>query len=258
MLFLALLCVYNATGNVADLKKWASEVVASEKLAAAELTCQWQPSGKVNNIFGVIDAAHKRSWTNDELEHIGAAMRLWDGPGGHDDLHSKHLRKYWTEKPRGARRIKKTEVLRRRSWQIVLVAELIKSCWAELRSALRLDGAEPAEVPTARDRLADQTARADELQLLVEQKDAELEKQTAAARRVQDAYRKAAKRNATKAEEKRAAVKAVREQMQQQLKQRIAEAKQVPSLLCSNPSLAKPASTFWLSARHLSREEPGI
>ena len=115
---------------------------------------------------------------------------------------------------------------------------------------------QPVQMPSTEESM--ETVRADELQLLVEKKDAELEKQTAAARRVQDAYRKAAKRNATKAEEKRAAVKAVREQMQQQLKQRIAEAKQVPSLLCSNPSLAKPASTFWLSARHLSREEPGI
>ena len=42
------------------------------------------------------------SLSDEELETIGAAMRLWDGEGGHDDLHHGHLRYHIKQTKTGA------------------------------------------------------------------------------------------------------------------------------------------------------------
>ena len=227
ILFFALLLVKNAVGSVEVTRQWAKEVVVAELSSATELKAQWQPaSSKVKNIFGLMDAAYNVKWDAAGLDSIGAAMRSWDGPGGHDGLWAAQLRTHWTRQPKGIRRVKKTALLRRKSWQIVQVAELIHRRWGELRRVLKLDGMEPAAVPTARDRLAESRELVAELSARNADLEAELKRKNEAARKLQDAFRKARERNAAAMKAKAAAVKAAREAARKVLQQKAAQMQQ--------------------------------
>tara|TARA_B110001452_G_scaffold253732_1_gene244703 strand:+ start:45 stop:479 length:435 start_codon:yes stop_codon:yes gene_type:complete len=103
------------------------------------------------------------------------------------------------------------------------VAELIlRKGGVALRKALKLDGMEVDEVPSARARLAEEKALSAKLKV-------EKEATEVAARKIQEAHRKLLERNKTKAAEKKAAVKAAKEKekelMKEKLSARIAEAK---------------------------------
>ena len=229
ILFFALLLAHSCKGGVAELRKWAKDVIEHESLAATELRAQWKPSGNVPNIHGPMTAAYKdHVWTKPELDTIGAAMKRWDGPGGHDSLEAPHLRTHWQMKPLGARRDKKTAgPLRWKSWQLVSVAALIggNKSWQQLRSALQLDGMEPAAVPTSRERLAQTEEEKAALEIALAEKDAEIAAKKKELQRQTDTLRKAKARNKEKAKEKATAVRAAKEAKDAKMAKLIAEAK---------------------------------
>jgi hypothetical protein len=159
MLFFALLLI-SCAASVASLEEWARKVLR-EKPAAESARAAWKAPtegwgkvGKLSKLFAPLDDAYMNtSWTDYELDTIGAAMRLWDGAGRHDKLTHTQLRTHLSLgrdlKLRAARRDKKMGgPLRWRSWTIVNVAELVLRHGVALRKALKLDGMEPADVPT--------------------------------------------------------------------------------------------------------------
>ena len=239
MLFLAFLLAAGSE-SAADLHDYAKDVVATEENALElkqdwKLDDSWKSIKGTAHIFDRVTMLYNSSWSGDELDTIGAAMRLWNGAGRHDDLTQvqlyAHIKQYNTGKLLSAEVSKKTAPPRRwRAWPIVKVAQFVKRNGAALRKALGLDGMEPDEVPTAIERLRESEARVVELKLQVEQKDEMIKEDRAAARKIQDAFRKAQSRNATKAKERAAAVKeakaAVRKQLKKQLKERIEDAKE--------------------------------
>jgi hypothetical protein len=158
-LFFGLLLICCAS-SVASLEEWARKVLHERPAAEAARaawkapTEGWGKVGKLSKLFAPLDEAYLRtSWSEYELDTIGAAMRLWDGAGRHDKLWHTQLRTHLSlgrdMKLRAARRDKKTEgPLRWRSWTIVNVAEIVLRHGVALRKALKMDGMEPAEVPT--------------------------------------------------------------------------------------------------------------
>lgn len=239
MLFLAFLLAAGSE-SAADLHDYAKDVVATEEHALElkqdwKLSDSWKSIKGTAHIFDRVTMLYNSSWSGDELDTIGAAMRLWDGAGRHDDLAQvqlyAHIKQYNTGKLLSAAVSKKTAPPRRwRAWPIVKVAQFVKRNGAALRKALGLDGMEPEEVPTSHEKLAVSEALVAELKVTVTQQTTLLEEQERVGSKLRDAFRKNQERNAKKAEERAAAVKAakaaVRQQMQEQLRQRIAEAKE--------------------------------
>ena len=165
VLFFALLIV-SCAASVASLNEWAKKVLL-EKSAAETGGAAWKAPtegwgkiGKLSKLFAPLDDAYlNTSWSDYDLDTIGAAMRFWDGAGRHDKITHVQLRTHLSlgrdKKLRAARRDKKTEgALRWRSWTIVRVAELVYGrSGVALRKALKMDGMEPADVPTYAPRL---------------------------------------------------------------------------------------------------------
>ena len=153
------------------------------------------------------------AWSDAELDWIGKAMQLWDGPGQRDD----HMRKDEKLMPRGVGRDNKTKGPPRwRTWSIVLVADLIHTRGPELRRQLKLDLV-PEKVLPAHERVA-----------LAEKHSKELEDELKRVRKerdkAQNAYRKASIRNENKTQEKRSAVQAVKDRVTTKLADKLAAA----------------------------------
>ena len=239
MLFLAFLLAAGSE-SAADLHDYAKDVVATEENALElkqdwKLSDSWKSIKGTAHIFDRVTMLYNSSWSGDELDTIGAAMRLWDGAGRHDDLAQvqlyAHIKQYNTGKLLSAAVSKKTAPPRRwRAWPIVKVAQFVKRNGAALRKALGLDGMEPEEVPTSHEKLAVSEALVAELKVTVTQQTTLLEEQERVGSKLRDAFRKNQERNAKKAEERAAAVKAakaaVREQLKEQLRERIEDAKE--------------------------------
>ena len=216
MLFFAFLLVLTAK-TASDLDFWARRVL-SERSEAEQLRAHWQPRNaehggfdernRVSKLYEPMKIAYlDTSWGDAELNWIGSAMQLWDGPGQRDELRSSqlrnHLRKDDKHVPRGVGKDSKTKGPPRwRTWSIVRVAELIHKRGADLRRTLKLD-VSPEQVLPAHERIA-----------LAERRCVELETELKAVRRerdkAQNAYRKASVRNADKTETRRLAVKAAK------------------------------------------------
>jgi hypothetical protein len=113
----------------------------------------------VSDLFDPMRLAYcDTAWSDAELDWIGKAMQLWDGPGQRDDLRAtsfrNHMRKDEKLMPRGVGRDNKTKGPPRwRTWSIVLVADLIHTRGPELRRQLKLDLV-PEKVLAAHERVA--------------------------------------------------------------------------------------------------------
>jgi hypothetical protein len=190
VLFLAFLVVYRRS-SVWDLDKWCQGVL-HDRARAAELQQHWKPltrhesdhgwhrSKKMfSSLFDLIHVAYvETSWRDVELDAIGMAMQLWDGPGQHDELRHGRLRKHLQHKPLGARVTKKdAPPPRYRTWAAVRVAALISERGVELRAALRLDEQQQAaaEKPL-HERLREAEALSEALKAKLAEKEAMLRK----------------------------------------------------------------------------------
>ena len=97
MLFFALLVIFSVE-SVAALDEWAKQVLL-EKTNAEEQRAAWKAPvdgwGKTGRASKLCDRMHdayvNTSWSDEQLDTIGAAMRLWNGVGGHDKLWATQL-----------------------------------------------------------------------------------------------------------------------------------------------------------------------
>ncbi|MDC0525800.1 hypothetical protein OAO87_02280, partial [bacterium] len=218
-------CVH--ADSVADLQTWAKQV--HSHLADAEaLEARWQPPVAEWPLRNGVSTAFDRmegAWTgvrNEEtLDTVAAAMRLWDGPGRVDGLTGKRLSNYMhrgllatSKSPKK----KKNGPPRWRSWMIVYVAELIHKHGVALRKALKLDGMEVDEVPTAHERALAAEARVAELELDLGGLSKQLKKAA-------DAQRKAKERKGEQTAARREAAKKKTKVDAGRVKQRVEAAK---------------------------------
>lgn len=226
VLFFAFLLSMNAQ-SVAGLQEWAKKVHSHLPMAET-LNVQWQPPesewplfNKTSTLFSPMESAFKNVRNIDDLDAVAAAMRHWDGPGRCDGLDGKKLSHYLhrdlramgksTKKPKGPPRW--------RSFSIVYVAELIHKQGVALRKALKLDGMEVDEVPSAHERALAAEAR-------VAEQEIEIDVLAGLLRTARDAHRKAAKRNAEKAEQRREAVRKAKQAAATKLQSMVASAKE--------------------------------
>ena len=210
MLFYVLLLLVNAE-SVVSLNEWATNVV-KERSEAEAAGARWKPNSwawstnnKVSTLFWPMEKAFKSIRDVPSLEILAAVMRSWDGPGGCDeDVYGKHLSNYMHRNlvaPSGNPRKPKDGPPRWRTYMIVHVAGLVLKYGVALRKALHLDGMEPEEVPTIRQRAVAAEARVTEL----ESEQGELVLLLAKAA---DAKRKAAERKAEQKESEKSRRKA--------------------------------------------------
>ena len=230
VLFYAFLLIWTAK-HAGDLDFWARRVL-HERVEAETLKNKWRPrtaaqggfseTNRVSDLFDPMRLAYcDNAWSDAELDWIGKAMQLWDGPGQRDDLRAtsfrNHMRKDEKLMPRGVGRDNKTKGPPRwRTWSIVLVADLIHTRGPELRRQLKLDLV-PEKVLPAHERVA-----------LAEKHSKELEDELKRVRKerdkAQNAYRKASIRNENKTQEKRSAVQAVKDRVTTKLADKLAAA----------------------------------
>ena len=161
ILFFAFLLVASST-SAAELDKWATKVIAEQQIAEQHRAAWrapaegWGTFNKVSKLFEPMRVAYTATtWGDAELNWIGAAMQLWDGPGQFDGLRSSQLRNHLRKDnvPLGIALKKKDKVPRWRAWSIVRVAELVKRHAVEMRKILKLD-IDPERVPTSHERIA--------------------------------------------------------------------------------------------------------
>lgn len=171
MLFHAMLLCCNAE-SVKELDKWAGKVVL-ERSAAEAQQHRWKPSeawptaNRVSLLFKPMELAFTGVRELERLKVVAAAMRFWDGDGRDDNMLGSHLVNYMHRKLLGVSgNAKKPNngPPRWRTWCIVKVAAIILTHGVALRKALRLDGMEVDEVPTAHDRALAAEARVAKLE----------------------------------------------------------------------------------------------
>ena len=133
--------------SVAELDKWV-DAVRSQRSAANEnaekenmITAELSLEKKDSPLYRRVSDAFKRSYSDDELDNIGAAMGCL---GGHQNITSVQLRAYLKGSnareptiygPRPTTKARKQP--RWRSWQLLRVADGIRSRGPALRRALR-------------------------------------------------------------------------------------------------------------------------
>jgi hypothetical protein len=120
--------VANLGTSVTELNEWATKLVP-ERLAATELKEMWQPSSawpassRGSTAFEYIHLAMNSSYTDEELDQIGAAIEAWPHCGQADGLRHGQLR-YFLRKDKkealkGVWRLKNPKApLRWRTWQV--------------------------------------------------------------------------------------------------------------------------------------------
>lgn len=228
MLWSLMLCITH-DGRVKDLNKWASAAVMEYEAATTQMN-SWKPSDEiwpknrkwqVSEIFVPLVIAHKDfAWPVETVDSIALAMQAWRGDGQVDNMTGITLRNYISTPPRGIR--KRDPPPRYRTWSVVRVARLLLDHGPELRRLLKLD----RDCEEAKPLIEVAAERAERIEELEEEKAAleartkELEK---AARKLQDAWRKAAGRLKDAGKKKTEAVRAEREKQQQMQKEQQVE-----------------------------------
>jgi hypothetical protein len=119
--------VANLGTSVAKLSEWTTKLVL-ERPAATELKEMWQPSSawpsssRGSTAFEYVQLAMGSSYTDEELDQIGAAIEAWPHPGQADGLRHVQLRQFLRkdkkQAPKGVRRRKAEAPLRWRTWQV--------------------------------------------------------------------------------------------------------------------------------------------
>ena len=196
VIFWALLLCVTHRGRVNELDTWAKKAILEEPQVECDGN-SWKPSPdrwardklfQAPSIFSPLIHAHKRvAWTEGALDAVGLAMRAWRGDGYVDGLTGVKLKDY-IDKPRLAARIdrKTAPPPRYRSKAVVRVARMLLDHGTELRRLLNLEedsaDAKPMHIVLK------------ELEARNKQLEAALAKESASARRLQDAWCKAAGR----------------------------------------------------------------
>ena len=220
LFFTFLMLVAEARGNM-SCERWASSVLIEDsryselgdKYVMPE-SKEWKSNG---SIFEPMNNAFNGTWYANDLEQIGKAMQAWRGPGRVNGLDVDRLKKYRRldlRAPSGnSKKPKEGPPRWRTAAAVINVARLIKRFRAELERLLKIE--EPLEaVPTIEESYASALA-------LCAQLDSQLKGVQAEKGRVADAHRKAKERLATKAEERRAAVKKARAEEREKKKDAI-------------------------------------
>ena len=220
LLWALMLCVTHR-GRVKELDSFARNAVLEEQ----HVSISWKPDKerwppdtlyKISKIFMPLYNAHRVVWTKGALDAIGLAMQGWRGKGFISNVRGDRLKEY-INKPRLGPKVESKTLPppRYRSSAIVRVARLLVDHGPALRRLLNLaecddadDALKPMEVV-----LAELSARNAQLEeaLLIEQ---------SGAKKVQDAWRQAAKRLKDKS-------KAVTEARRDERAKGVAKAKEV-------------------------------
>ena len=193
ILFMSLLlCV--SSENVSSLDIWVQKALAEEH-DATDRTMLWQPSKErwplqrnISSIYTpLVHAFEEYSWPRDVLDAVGLAMQAWRGDGQVDGLSGQALATYISRPPLAPGLTKKKPGAKRyKTWAVVRVARFLRRHGVALRKLLKLD-AESDEAKPAYVVIAELDERIGELE-------ADLARERAAVKRIQDAWRKAAGR----------------------------------------------------------------
>ena len=196
LFYALLLCVSGI--SVERLEEWCKEVLTLEtsfnELGAAfklPTKPEWLISGKkVGSMLSPMNDAYNGTWTEENLERIGAAMQACRGPGRVNGLSPRRLKSHKAAKLLGEKQpgSKNAAPARWRTAGILIgVARRVKGASGiALRKLLKLD-VPLAEVPTIEMELAEAQAEAMRVPKLVVERD-----------RARDSHRKAQARAKTK------------------------------------------------------------
>ena len=195
------LLVCGSGQSMGDLNFWARRVLRDE-CAATEATVQWKPNEKVwpkaNSVSSIysplVYAFSDVSWSRASLDAVALAMQAWRSAGQYDGLNGQLLSMYISSPPSAARTSKKSKPPPRyRSWAVVRVARIIHDHGPKLRELLRLDATTDEARPLV-EVVAEQSDEIAALAATVRERDATIAERDAAVKKLQDAWRQAAKR----------------------------------------------------------------
>ena len=258
-----MLCVTHR-GRVKALDEWARKAVLEE----ADVSDAWKPSAErwprdplfqAPSIYSPLIHAHKRvKWTVGALDSIGLAIQAWRGDGHVSGLKGALLKNYVYTPPLGPRVDRKTTPPPRyRTRAVVRVAHMLLNHGAKLRQLLNLeeDSADAMPMHMVLERLEAENATLK----------AALLKEQAAAKRLQDAWRKAAGRlkkknqavTEARRDERAKACEAVRQRAEAQQSAALARKSRCttrPTPEPEKPRLRQPRQgARWPSSRRRSR-----
>ena len=196
VLFWSLLLCVTHRGRISELESYARAVLTEEP----NITSSWTPSAdkwpkdrklQVSSIHSPLEHAHKRvAWTKGALDAVGLAMQAWRGDGFVNGLTGVILKRYISQPPPGPRTDTKTSIdklaPRYRSKAVVRVARLLHDHGAKLRRLLNIT-AESSDAKPMHEVLTELQAQNAKLTQM-------LSDEQASAKRLQDAWRKAAGR----------------------------------------------------------------
>ena len=200
IIFYGLLLCVTHRGRVKELEEWAKKAVLEEQFVSGAWTPaeRWAKDKQFQapSIFTPLTHAHRRvKWTEPALDSVGLAMQAWRGEGHVSGLTGEKLKHYISKPPMAARVDTKTAPPPRyRSMAVVRVARLLVDHGTKLRKLLNLteDSEDTKPMHIVLKELAAENATLK----------AALREEEAGARRLQDAWRKAAGR--LKAQNKKA------------------------------------------------------
>ena len=192
LLWALLVCI--SRESVWHLDQWVKKVLKAE-FCASEMMTAWKPLdsdwSKINGVSTMyqplVHAFTEVSWPRHTLDAAATAIQAWRRSGQFDGLDGQALSRYISSPPPATRMNKKRPPPPRyRSWAVVRVARLLHDHGAQLRKLLDLD-AESEQARPLHEVANEQEQRIATLEATLAEKEA-------AVRRLQDAWRQAAKR----------------------------------------------------------------